>query len=144
MTLAVQTVSNPEVIRIPLASTTGRAATDTLIICTGTAVFNFGSNVGETRRDTLVFAIPDENGSPLNISPARLINSAATASLSSINSKTFGNLFAVDRVDITQSDAEEGQIFLNTDLAVSNDGNFFRVAYQVNLLVRADSSPPIR
>jgi hypothetical protein len=142
MTLAVQTVSNPEVLRIPLASTTGGAATDTLLICTGIAVFDFSSGTFGTNKNTLIFALPDENGSPLSIAPARLVNSAATASPSSFKPGAGETLFAVDRVDISQSDAEEGQIFLNADLVVGGIAALFRIAYQVNLLVRANSSPP--
>ncbi len=143
MAIPLQSVSNPEVVRIPLANASGGTATDTLIICTGIAVFDFSSGAFGTSRDTLIFAIPDENGSPLSVAPARLVNSAATASPSSFKPGAGETLFAVDRVDITQSDAEEGQIFLNADLVVGGIASLFRIAYQVNLLVRVDAGPPL-
>jgi hypothetical protein len=142
MTVSVQDVVNPEVMRIPLASTSGAAATDTLIICTGHATFAFHEQGANSLKDTLIFAIPDEHGSPLSISPAVLVNSAATASLAGINGTGRGDVFDVFSAEITRSDTEEDQLFLNVGLQLQGDGGIFRVGYQVNLLTRA--TPPIQ
>ena len=106
----------------------------TLFICTGIVRCDFGPFDG-SRRDDLQFAVPDENGSSLSISPNLLLNSAATVSLASIvESNNDQGTFAVDVVDILQSDAEEGQIFVKANLFVSDGLRINRVAYQVNLL----------
>ncbi len=134
MTVNAQEIANPEVMRIPVAHTPGGPATDTLFICTGIVRCDFGPFDGG-RRDDLLFTVPDENGSPLSISPNLLLNSAATVSLASIvEVNNDQGTFAVDVVDILQSDAEEGQIFVKANLFVSDQLEIYRVAYQVNLL----------
>lgn len=135
MTVNAQEIANPEVMRIPVARNPGGPTTDTLIICTGIARCDFGP-FGGGRRDDLVFPVPDENGTPLRISPNLLLNSAATVSLASIvESDNDQGTFAVDVVDIFQSDAEEGQVFVKANLFVSDGLRINRVAFQINLLV---------
>jgi hypothetical protein len=130
MTASVRNMFNPEVMRIPVLQAPQDPIMNTLIICTGIAECLFEG------RDTIVFPVPDENSSPLVIRPNLLLNSAATVALASISEvDNDQGTFAVDRVDITQSDTEEGQIFVNTDLFTSGGLRLNRVVFQVNLLV---------
>lgn len=135
VTVSSHDIAKPEVIHVAVARTPGGPTTDTLIICTGTAVFTFvgSSNI---RRDTLEVTIADEDGSPLNVTTyvpgGSILHLAGTASLASING---GRTMAVDEVEFRLSDPEEGQLFLEAKLAADDGSTVSRIAYQVNIIV---------
>src|SRR5712691_7132242 len=116
VTLKAPTFANPEVVEVFVAPTSGAPVTDKLLICTGVAILDppFGSNIGELRRDTLVFTLPAEHAedgrTPLSVSPGHIVHTAATVTLASIGSTSTGGVLAVDRVELTLSDPEEGLI----------------------------------
>ena len=134
MTIKAKGIANPEVMRIPVAHTPGGPATDTLFICTGNVLCDFGPFDGGGE-DDLEFWVPDEDGSPLSINPNTLLNSAATVSLAGIvEDNNDQGAFAVNAVDILQSDAGPGQILVQANLFVTDGLRISRVAYQVNLV----------
>lgn len=144
MTLKAPTFANPEVIEMFVAPRSGAPATDKLVICTGIAILDppFGSNIDEIRRDTLVFTIPAEHAedgqTPFRVAPGHVVHAAATVTLADIGPTSVGGQLAVDRVELTFSDPEEGLIFVNADLVTQNNGHILRVGYEVNLVVRFD------
>jgi hypothetical protein len=137
MPIALQKINNPEVVDVFVSRVPGGPTTDTLFICTGTAVFDFTSNSGP-RTDILEFPIPADDGSPLRILRRGVINTAATASLADIdNVNTDNGRWTVDSADIILSDPDEGLILLRITLTVqgNNDIHLRGAAYQANLQV---------
>jgi hypothetical protein len=127
-------IANPQVISMFVSRTLGGQTTDALIICTGTAVFNFeGSD--DVRRDTLEVTVADESKNPLDVTTIVLGGSvrhlAATASLASING---GSTMAVDEVEVLVN-PNNGQLFLEAKVAAADGTTLNRIAYQVNILV---------
>jgi len=138
MTVSVVNFANPEVMKIPVARTSGGPTTDTLLICTGLARCNFGP-FGNRTTDDLVFQVSDADEttgaiSPIRIAPAGLISSAAVVSLASISEvDNDQGTWEVLNVDIDISD--EGFVEVRASLAVSDGLRINLVAYQVNLQI---------
>jgi hypothetical protein len=119
-----------------------------LVICTGTAAFDFEGTEDGITRGAVQFLIPKESEqepvnpqtNPLDLSPllkpGTNIHEATTASLTSFTGNT--GPWAVDGVEVVTE--EEGTPratpLLSAGLAVGKGSHLLRMSYQVNLLLR--------
>jgi hypothetical protein len=137
-------IVGPDIIAITVARAPNIPATDPLLICTGTAVFDFeGADDGITR-GAVQFFIPEETdinpvNKPLDVShllrrEGTQIHEATVASLASFSGDTAP--WAVDAVEVFLVDGGGGKQFLQltAGLAVGKGSHILRMAYQANIL----------
>jgi hypothetical protein len=138
-------IVGPDIIGITVARAPDIPATDPLLICTGTAVFDFEGTDDGITRGGIVFFIPEETDTdplkhPLDVGPIlgrRLgtqIHEATIASLTSFSGDTAP--WAVDAVEVVLFDGGGGKQFLQlaASLAVGKGSHILRMSYQANIL----------
>jgi hypothetical protein len=126
-------------IAVHVAAIPSGPSQDTLLICTGTAVFDFEGTDDGINKGVLQFFIPREDSgtNPLDVSkfirPGGTIHEATVASLASFTGDT--GPWAVDAVEVllVPGSGSEKFLQLTAGLAVGKGSHILRVAYQANV-----------
>jgi hypothetical protein len=148
MAIPLQSVVHPDVLQVFVARTPSGPVTDTLFICTGTAVFTAAGNDDRTDLvDTLEFLLPGEDGNPLDVGGGQIFDSVVTASLANLdNTGTDNGLWSIDSAEISLGEPDRGQsqVFVKAHIHVHGATGIHLngMAYQVTLQV-GPPSPPI-